>query len=133
MTRRRRRAPIASRKSSAMCAGRSAISRRFRPRHNDVVAGIRLTGDAMNHEMTTYGFDRRLEHVSVAQALERVTAALKAEGFGILTQIDVKDTLKKKLDVEFRQYLILGACNPSLAHRALTSDPHVGLLLPCNV
>ena len=87
----------------------------------------------MNHEMTTYGFDRRLEHVSVAQALERVTAALKAEGFGILTQIDVKDTLKKKLDVEFRQYLILGACNPSLAHRALTSDPHVGLLLPCNV
>jgi len=87
----------------------------------------------MNHEIIAYGFDRRLEHVSVAQALKRVTTALKAEGFGILTQIDVRDTLKKKLDVEFRPYLILGACNPSLAHRALTIDPQVGLLLPCNV
>ncbi|MBI4486983.1 MAG: DUF302 domain-containing protein [Acidobacteria bacterium] len=80
-----------------------------------------------------YGFEQQLEHATVDEALERVTAALKGEGFGILTQIDVKDTLKKKLDIDFRRYLILGACNPSLAHRALSADPQIGLLLPCNV
>lgn len=80
-----------------------------------------------------YGFEQQLDHATVDEALERVTAALKGEGFGILTQIDVKDTLKKKLDIDFRRYLILGACNPSLAHRALSADPQIGLLLPCNV
>ncbi len=76
---------------------------------------------------------RKIVDGSYDQVLPRVPEALKSEGFGVLTEIDVRDTLKKKLGVEFRRYKILGACNPSLAHRALTLHLGVGVMLPCNV
>jgi len=82
--------------------------------------------------MKGYAFSRILD-ISYEEAVSRVTAALKEEGFGVLTEIDVKETLKKKLGVDFRKYVILGACNPPYAHRTLRTDLDVGLLLPCNV
>ena len=79
-----------------------------------------------------YGFSKKID-LPYEKVLEKVTDELKKEGFGVLTSIDVKETLKKKIDVDFKKYMILGACNPPLAHKALQSEEELGLLLPCNV
>ena len=80
----------------------------------------------------TYYFAKEI-NLNFEVAITRVTEELKKEGFGVLTEIDVKATLKKKLDEDFRNYRILGACNPPFAHQALEVEPHIGLMLPCNV
>ncbi|MFC1531401.1 DUF302 domain-containing protein [Gemmatimonadota bacterium] len=82
---------------------------------------------------TEYSMHRSLPGVAFDEAIEVVTAALKAEGFGVLTSIDVAQTLKSKIGVDFRPYVILGACNPALANQALSADDNIGLMLPCNV
>lgn len=87
----------------------------------------------MGEASSEYGYTRELKGVRYEDAVQRVTEALKTEGFGVLSTIDVKETLKKKIGAEFRKYVILGACNPQLAHRALSADVSIGLLLPCNV
>jgi len=83
-------------------------------------------------KQTNYGFSKVVP-MSYNEALEKVTEELKKEGFGILTEIDVKETLKKKLDVDFKSYKILGACNPPFAYKALQAEEQIGLLLPCNM
>ena len=80
----------------------------------------------------SYYFSKKIQG-SFDEALQKVTASLKAEGFGILTEIDVKETLKKKLDVDFQKYRILGACNPAFAYKALKAEDKIGTMLPCNV
>lgn len=86
----------------------------------------------MRETLADYAFTVQLD-APYEDALERTQAALKAEGFGVVTEIDMRETMRQKLDVDFRRYAILGACNPKLAIRALSSMPEVGLLLPCNV
>lgn len=80
----------------------------------------------------SYYFSKVLD-TSFEEAIDKVTEELKEEGFGILTEIDVKETFKKKLDVDFRKYRILGACNPQLAHKAISAESKIGTMLPCNV
>lgn len=79
-----------------------------------------------------YGFSKTID-LSFENTIPKVIEELKKEGFGVLTTIDVKETLKKKIDLDFKKYTILGACNPTLAHKALQAEEEIGLLLPCNV
>jgi len=82
--------------------------------------------------MLNYGFIKEVE-ISLEEAVRKVTEELKKEGFGILTKIDVRDKFREKLNIEFKKYVILGACNPSSAHKAILSEENIGLMLPCNV
>ena len=85
------------------------------------------------NESSSYSFSKKLNNISFEEAIIKVTEQLKTEGFGVLTQIDVKATLTKKLDVDFKNYMILGACNPPYAYKALQAENKIGTMLPCNV
>jgi uncharacterized protein (DUF302 family) len=85
------------------------------------------------HITMSYYFSKTLRNTTFEEAIDHVTAALKTEGFGVLTEIDIKATLKKKLDVDINKYRILGACNPPLAYQAIQAESKIGLMLPCNV
>jgi len=87
---------------------------------------------AQQLQHSKYGFSKTVD-LPYEEAVERARAALKAEGFGVLCEIDIKDKLKEKLGVDFRNYVILGACNPQLAFKTLQKEINIGLLLPCNV
>ncbi|KAF0238546.1 MAG: hypothetical protein FD181_918 [Prolixibacteraceae bacterium] len=81
----------------------------------------------------SYFFNKVLENTSFDEAVEKVANELKKEGFGVLTEIDVQDTLKKRIDVDFKKYKILGACNPHFAYKSLSAEDKIGVFLPCNV
>ena len=87
---------------------------------------------AQQPQQSKYGFSKTVD-VPYEEAIEKVRAALKEEGFGVLSEIDIKEKLKEKLGVDFRRYVILGACNPALAYETLQQEIDIGLLLPCNV
>ena len=95
-------------------------------------ANPRLSNELKNNTMSYY-FNKVLKDIGFEEAIKIVEAELKKEGFGILTEINIQETLKKKIDVDFKKYKILGACNPHFAHKALKSEDKIGLFLPCNV
>ena len=105
--------------ASSTMSGASALS--GAPAKEDIMSNL------------TYGFEAQLDGITVEEAVNRVTEALKDEGFGVLSTIDIQGAFKTKLDKDFPPYVILGACNPQLAWKALQTDPNIGLLLPCNV
>ncbi len=115
----------------------AARSGAVRPVSKNSIEREEMEMEARNYgvemNQTAYGFGKEMATDDFEEARSQVVEALKDEGFGVLTEIDVKATLKKKLDVDFRPYVILGACNPPIAYKALQTESELGLLLPCNV